>query len=308
MIEKYYQHIEENKSKNSVSNNKTAIEQFQEFIQEYGIKIDEVKTYHIIDWIDELLSDGYARRTVREKVYSLSGYYEYIKRREIIDENPASDVDLKKFSDAKINREEDIRYISQEEYQKLLDATHKTRNEVLIRLIWETGMRAQEVADLRISDINREDRHIEFRETKNRKDKVSKRDVYYTRSFKPILRKWLDKGARGAYLGVDDGEEQYLLVSKQASQMRTERISDVIRERAEEAGIQETVYTDQRGRERRKVTPHALRHSYAVHRVRNGMPIVYLQDLMGHSEIDVTRKYLQFKKEDLKEASDRYAP
>jgi len=307
MIEKYHQHIEQNKAENTVDNNKIALEQFQAFLEEYGIDIQEVKPYHIIDWMDYLLADGYARRTIREKVYSISGYYEYIKRREIIDENPISEVELKQFSDAKINKEEDIRYISQEEYQQLLDSTHKTRNELIIRLLWNTGIRAEEARNIRISDINRDNRHIKIRETKTQKDTTSKRDVYYTRSFKPILRKWLDKGGRDAYLGVDD-EEQYLLVSKQAPKMRTERISDVVRERAEEAGTQETVYTDQRGRERRKVTPHALRHSYAVHRVRNGMPIVYLQDLLGHSEIDITRKYLQFKKEDLKEASDRYAP
>jgi integrase/recombinase XerD len=239
-------------NRDSASIQYSTIEQFQKFTQEYDIEIDEVKTYNIIDWMDELLSDGYARRTIRENVYSLSGYYEYLKRREIIDENPASDVDLEKFSDAKMNKEEKIRYISQEEYRQLLDTTHKTRNEVLIRLIWETGMRAQEVSDLRISDINRDNRHIEFRETKNRKDQVSTRDVYYTRSFKSVLRKWLDKGGRDAYIGVDDSQEEYLLVSRQAPKMRTERISDVVRERAEEAGVQETVYTDQRGRERKK--------------------------------------------------------
>ena len=43
----------------------------------------------------------------------------------------------------------------------------------------------------------------------------------------------------------------------------------------------------------RKVTPHVLRHSYAVHLIRNNVPLNVVQKLLGHSKIDITSIYTQ---------------
>ena len=66
--------------------------------------------------------------------------------------------------------------------------------------------------------------------------------------------------------------------------------------------------TDAAGNDRRKVTAHVLRHSFAVQSIKNGTDTPRLQELMGHSEIETTERYLKFANNDLREAARRYGP
>ncbi len=54
-----------------------------------------------------------------------------------------------------------------------------------------------------------------------------------------------------------------------------------------------------------KIHPHTLRHSFAVHLVRSGMDLRRLQLLLGHSSLNITQVYLQFKDDDLREAYEK---
>ena len=53
------------------------------------------------------------------------------------------------------------------------------------------------------------------------------------------------------------------------------------------------------------IHPHTLRHSYAIHLVRSGMDLRRVQLLLGHSNLNTTQIYLQFKDEDLREVYDK---
>lgn len=53
------------------------------------------------------------------------------------------------------------------------------------------------------------------------------------------------------------------------------------------------------------IHPHTLRHSYAIHLVRSGMDLRRVQLLLGHSNLNTTQVYLQFKDEDLREVYDK---
>ena len=53
------------------------------------------------------------------------------------------------------------------------------------------------------------------------------------------------------------------------------------------------------------VHPHTFRHSYAIHCVRNGWDIRRLQQMLGHSSLNVTAVYLQFNDQDIKELYDK---
>jgi integrase/recombinase XerD len=53
------------------------------------------------------------------------------------------------------------------------------------------------------------------------------------------------------------------------------------------------------------VHPHTFRHSYAIHCVRNGWDIRRLQQVLGHSSLNVTAVYLQFNDQDIKESYDK---
>ncbi|SEL49931.1 tyrosine-type recombinase/integrase [Haloferax larsenii] len=308
-VDKFLSHTESRKKPDTYKNRKVSLNQFTEYIDSYPIEtINDVESYHIEDWIDDLLLDGYARRSIRSKVYDLSAYFAYADNRNWVKQNPVDTVDIKDFKTPEIDKHTKIRYLSIEEFKKLLNVCHKLRDELLVRLIWDTGVRASEAVSIKIEDIDRDNKKISVKNGKRSRDKDhERRDVYYSNALEGLLYRWIDRGERLSYLGVED-KTGHLLVTKQGSRMATTRVSKLVRELAKDAEIQEVLYTDQSGRPRNKVTPHALRHSFAVHRVKKGMPIAYLQDLMGHTEIEVTRDYLKFREDDVRQAAEHYQP
>lgn len=311
VICKHLKRVKARKSSSTLRNRRVAIRQFADFCERENLTFDNVTKEHINDWIDEFLLDEYAPRSIRTKVYDLSSVYQYLEGRGVVNANPIENVDLKEFSGTKIDEYTDVRYLEIEEYEAMVEACSKLRNQLLIELLWETGCRASEAVSIQLSDIDREERSINIETAKQGALSASKsRTVYYSRSFSRTLQKWLDRGGRSKYLGVSLDEDGYLLVTKEAPSMAVNRVNEIVHKLASEeyADIQQVLYTDASGVERNRVTAHAFRHSYAVHRVKNGMPLVYLQDLLGHEEIEVTRKYLQFRDDDVAEAERKYRP
>jgi integrase/recombinase XerD len=66
------------------------------------------------------------------------------------------------------------------------------------------------------------------------------------------------------------------------------------------------MYEDAADNPRWKVTAHTLRHSFAVQSLKNGMDIRFLSKLMGHENLETTKKYLRVTNDDTKEMVRRY--
>ena len=87
------------------------------------------------------------------------------------------------------------------------------------------------------------------------------------------LTKCLYRGGRDAYLRSE--ESDYLLIGQSSEQLNSDRPTEILHDYAKEAGIQTKVDEgpNAAGAHRNSVTSHAFRHSFAVHQVKNGMPI-----------------------------------
>lgn len=98
--------------------------------------------------------------------------------------------------------------------------------------------------------------------------------------------------------------------------MQPQRISEILHEIASQDDVElehydaeNGMYTDAGGATRHWLSAHLLRKSYAVHRVRNGMPVVYLTDTMGHADVETTKeRYLDYREDDVREADEDYSP
>jgi len=304
-VSKYFDRVEARQSPNTLKNKRTSIYGFQEWLSERGMSLWSVSEEVIEDYIDYLLNDDYGKRSVRVKCYDISAFYGFCVDKSFTGNNPVEEVDLKWLKGNKIDEYTTERYISKEEYKKLLSVEMSPRDSIAIRLLWETGVRASEAVSIRLDDFNYDERYIYVLNAKQKENK--RRKVYFTRSFERYAKKWVNGGQRDAHLGA--GSSPYFLVSKNEEQMHSNRLNEIVRERSWDAGIQDDLYEDQSGVTRHKVTAHSMRHSYAVHRVKSGMNLKFLSILMGHSSTDVTAdKYLQFKDDDIKEADKKYRP
>jgi integrase/recombinase XerD len=301
-LSRYIRRTKARQSKHTQKNLNVSLRQWTSWLANQGIwEFTDATDGDVDDWIDDLRLDGYADKSILNKFYDISKTYRQIGH------DICEHIEVDHLSnEPHIDTHAEIRYIEKDEYKQLLEACPSPRETLLLELLWSTGVRANEASQIRIRDIDRDKEEIKIKTGKQKRGRNVERTVYYGRELSKALREWLDYGARNAYLHSDTSN--HLLLTKQSGHMSPNRISEIVNEVATEAGLQEVMWTTQDGRPQHRIHPHSFRHSFCVHRVRAGMPIVFLQELAGHHDLSVTKQYLKFKDEDIKEAYHRYRP
>jgi integrase/recombinase XerD len=285
---------------------------------------------HDYEDIEAYIQHGIARRDngrryVQQQFFFIRKFYEWLVPK-TIDENPADHVDTEHYfgkgqpaskKDEKANGHA-IYYFEPEEVDELI--THApdpvARNRFLIKLMFLTGPRAKEVVELKWDDDIDEDHRIITYTTAKSRGKTETRDVPYAPSLDRYLRNWRRK--QQSRLGGTEADHVFTGRRRDDNgnlcAISPERVNAVVRKAAESAGLQETIYTDANGRERKKYSSHALRHSYAVYYVQGGDgkgtsgDIKSLKDLLGHSSTEITERYLNFKPSTLNDLARRHGP
>jgi integrase/recombinase XerD len=85
-------------------------------------------------------------------------------------------------------------------------------------------------------------------------------------------------------------ESDYLFPSNRSEHITGQAFNDVVREAAENAGIQKTQQVNKAGEERRAVTSHVLRHTFAMRAINEDWDIYALSSALGHSSVQVTEQ------------------
>jgi integrase/recombinase XerD len=167
--------------------------------------------------------------------------------------------------------------LSSEEQEAFLNAAYNRdgRTGLMMRVLLETGARVSAFVKVRVEDISFRDLEIRLRETKGDKP----RDV-------PIL----SSLANELKLHVGDRETGWLFRSRQGGHYSKRRVQQIVKEVAEEAGIQKRVY------------PHLLRHTVAQRLADEGMREELLQQFLGHEAPETTQRYYEPRRRHVKDA------
>jgi len=83
-------------------------------------------------------------------------------------------------------------------------------------------------------------------------------------------------------------------------------INEIVKDAAENAGIQNVINRDALDRSRHRITAHALRHGHAVTALKSGIDVRTVQKHLGHTDIETTMEYLQLIDDDVMEAYQRF--
>jgi integrase/recombinase XerD len=308
LIENFESDVEYSESISTAGNYKKNLEAFEEWLRENKDKrLLEAEKRDIQDHITEMKQEDYGNKTIGSRFTPIQVFYKWLKNEGYRDNEPTSN--LTAGVDTDITRQKEERRsekpiaVTEEEKEKLCDhvPNPKIRNELMIRLMFQTGVREKELRNIRVDDVDREQREIGIKDAKSDKNKT----IYYT-DLEPWLTMWLDEGRRDSMRSADDSP--YLFISNQHGQFSRGRPNKIIKQAAKNAGIQETVYEDNNGLERKRITSHALRHGFARYCVKQGMDISYLKELMRHENLETTKQYLAFTDEDKREAVQKYGP
>lgn len=214
----------------------------------------------------------------------LNSFFNYLTRQDIIPYNPLIKAEIKKKKD-----DSEIHAAAMDDIRKLMNACDRRtftglRNHTIISLMIDTGIRTSELVRLEDCDFDEVGRRIVIR-PEVCKTKHS-RILYLSPSTSSAIGKLIRLKPKGFSCKI--------FPSREGNELDTNELSREFRKLSEKSGV--------------KITPYQLRHSFATFCAANGMSVFLLQQLMGHSEIAMTRRYTDINQEQLEIAHNNFSP
>lgn len=265
-------------------------------------------------FIKSMQIDELADTTICSRFASVSKFFHYLRTdpgrpddEEI--ENPTAEVNLRKDHSitntaeysSTIRREgrKDIIAPSHNELKPIFEYApgdtgfSKVRNELICRLFWQTALRSDELARVKVYNVDTDNRQIMVRSAKlNQKDheKLYERYVFYEPKLDYIIHRWLDKRD-----SKDPNEDNpYFLIGQRGGQLNPAYLSRIVKDAAHNAEIQEPLSRAADGSVKQWLyTAHRLRHSRITHLAnKTDMDLNFIRMMAGHASMDTTLSYV----------------
>ena len=186
-------------------------------------------------------------------------------------------------------------YLELEQVERLIAIATKLRDKLLVRIPWRTGIRVSELIGIKVPDIDPENRAIVIKVLKQRK-----------RDGKTVERRRIvpvDQGTLDLVKEYLEWRKQFPYKGNLLFPITRQRVDQIYWKLGKRAGIKEI--GDPAVSKHRKLHPHHMRHSFAIHCIKRGMTIERLQKILGHSSPTTTSVYLQYSVADLHEDYDK---
>ena len=286
----YRDYLEQEKhaSANTLSSYLRDLTQFQAWLRtSSGITdMKKVKKDAILKYLEHLERNGKSPATVTRCIASIKSFYRYMTASGHTKINPA-----KTITAIKVDRKYP-EILTAKEVELFLDQPKCVdekgfRDHAMLELLYATGIRVTELIDLNIDDVNLSAGVVRCRS----KDKERIIPLYqgavralqdYIQDIRPRI--------------IADREEQSLFVNMNGSRMSRQGFWKIVKYYQEKAEID------------KEITPHTLRHSFAVHLLENGADLHSIQEMLGHADISSTQIYTHVVKKQLKDVYNKAHP
>jgi integrase/recombinase XerD len=276
--------LEKGLSPNSV---KAYATDLSEFVAITGCKdAAKAKSQTGSKYVDALKKLGRKPATVARKLSSVKQFYEYLLSRKLVKENP-----FVSYSAPKITRYHP-HYLSPADIEKILSSIELTtelgkRDKAIIELLYGSGLRISELANLKPGDLELESGFIRVTGKGDKQRLV------------PIGR--FSKEALIAYQETAEQKPQArsaqtLFYNRLSKPLSRTALWKTVRKRVAQAGIS------------KQVSPHTFRHSFATHLLEGGADLRVVQEMLGHADISTTQIYTTVDRDYLIAEHKKYHP
>jgi len=236
------------------------------FVVWLPVPVEAVINKHVIQFIDILRAKRLKPKTINCYLQSIRSLYDYLyDEEELRIPNPV------KRGYALKESKPLPKYLRDYEVDRLFDIAKNLRDQAIFKLMLRCGLRVEEVADLTLDVVHSERRFIHVKNGKGGKDRV----VFVSNDA---------LGALVAYLKVriPSKERKIFLVEKGTYKGKPISIRGIQKKMeyyARKAGL--------------KISCHQLRHTMATQLLNADMDLVSIQDLLGHTRIKTTERYIK---------------
>lgn len=275
-------------SGNTVSSYLRDIRQFSEWLsRERGLDVLNAAQSNINEYLTYMQEIGKSGATVSRSFASLKNFFAYAVSTGFLEFSPIPE-------DIHIERGEKKlpQVLTGKEVELLLAQPACTdakgyRDKAMLEVMYATGMRVTELIELNVDDVNLELGIIKCSGTKK------SRVIPLYPAALHALRVYISE-IRG--LLIENPNESSLFVNVSGSRMSRQGFWKILKYYQSKAGIE------------KEITPHTLRHSFAVHLLENGADLGSLQELMGHSDISSTQMYTHLINQKLRSVYQKCHP
>ncbi len=258
------------KSKNTLESYKRDISQYITYLGARQISgPEEASRKDVLTYLNTLKQNGRADSTVSRVATSLRSFYMFLTMRGYTPEDPTLHLEgphVEKKPPKTMSPKDVVRLMEQPDET---DA-RGLRDKAMLEVLYATGIRVSELINLDIDDINCELKYVRCRSSRRERvipmgNKAVSCLIEYISSSRNVL--------------VHDSAERALFVNCNGGRLTRQGFWKLIKHYAKDAGIET------------EITPHMLRHSFAVHLLENGADLKSIQEMMGHADIASTQVY-----------------
>jgi tyrosine recombinase XerC len=274
-----YLEIERNYSDHTILNYKIDLDEFFDFLN--GLSLKDVDYPVLRRYVAHIRQRNLRPRSVARKLSCLRSFFKYLQREGIVDKNPATLLMTPKL-DRKLPN-----FLSEGEAEALMespkhDKALELRDRAIFETLYSTGIRVSELVGLNENSVDMIGNVIRVM-GKGKKERI----VPIGDKAIEAIREYCEKRLK---------KSQALFLNKGGQRLTTRSIGNIINKYIQRTSIH------------KKISSHALRHSFATHLLNRGADLRSVQELLGHQNLSTTQIYTHLTTEKLRNVYNQAHP
>ena len=275
-------------SGNTISSYMRDIRQFVDWLhQKEGGDILNATNKDVCDYLSFMQTQGKSGATASRSLASLKNFFSYAVSSGFLEKSPVSDGIHVERGEKKLPQILTGKEVELLLAQPVCSDAKGYRDKAMLEVMYATGMRVSELVELNVEDVN-----LELSVVKCGGEKKSRVIPLYPAA----LRALTDYIQEARPTLIVEPTESALFVNISGTRMSRQGFWKILKFYQAKAGIE------------KEITPHTLRHSFAVHLLENGADLGSLQELMGHSDIYSTQMYAHMLNQKIKSVYQKCHP
>lgn len=270
-----YLEYEKNYSVMTISSYDKDLKEFLSFYNDNLLKVDKED---ITIYLKFLYDKKNSKTTVSRKISTLKSFYKFMILKGYIDINPTDMITFPRKEKKLPN------YVTEGELDNVIDVSlnlpKSERDNLIIELLYATGVRVSELCNIKLSDIDFSNNTIRIL-GKGSYERI----VYFGDYANEALKRYIN-GERCKIL--DGKDNNFLFVSRSGAKISDRSVRYIIDNIISKTNI------------KKNVSPHTMRHTFATHLLNNGCDVKTVQQFLGHKHLATTEIYTHVSSERLK--------
>lgn len=287
-IERFHSYIanERRMAAGTVRNYVTDLQDFVQWLDAQGIAdLEEVSAREVRSWQMEHMDRGENPGTVKRRLSSLSSFFRYLRRHNLFDADIMAKVSAPRQPKRLpvFYKEGELEHLYDEGL--FPDDFIGRRDRLMLRMLYETGIRRSELAGLKVQWVDLSSLTIKVLGKRN-KERIIPIESELAHNISEYL----------ALKEQEKGASEWLFVGRKGGQITVQDIYLTVKKYMPLLSNAD------------RISPHVFRHSFATHILNEGGNIQAIKELLGHSKLETTEIYTHVTREHLKEVYSHAHP